>query len=543
MGASPGSSLVITGEDAKTLDIATIELVGQAHTWDGEGDLIGNEGAVISIKGATFHVRTDADFVWESGSVPTLSPSAAGVLRKSEGISDGVTDVEWEIDSDVDSMVDVDSGTLRLKQSGFYSGHFTVGENGVLEFDGGSHVFRPHSVMDGAGPFRFLSGSVEVKGTYDVSRTEIDGGRVDFSFIGGSITEELTLGPNFSSVLGGRRGLVVSGPTELIRGTIDGSVTLRAEGGLTFSGRFGKTLNQEAVIHNLAAAVWRDAGSIDMSGNTVFLNEKGATFDITNDSKVNHFGGSQLFDNRGRITKSASEGTSLFRVAVENAGKIEIRSGEIRFDSSYLQTAGETRLDGGNLSSSQPLQIQGGRLTGVGVITADVVNGAVTAPGLEVGNLVISGDYTQEPGGTLEIEIGKEGHDQLTVIDTATLDGAIRVSVREQFNPQVGDEFEFLTAGAVVGTFAAMQAPCPPEGKRFKLVYGETSVTAKVVAFVPGDGNCDGIVNLLDYLLFFDCTTGPDGELLPDCAVFDFDEDRNVDLADHGAFQEAFTGP
>jgi hypothetical protein len=65
-----------------------------------------------------------------------------------------------------------------------------------------------------------------------------------------------------------------------------------------------------------------------------------------------------------------------------------------------------------------------------------------------------------------------------------------------------------------------------------------------------GDFDGDGDVDLDDYEYLPDCTAGPDTTPIPpgpvtaqDCLdAFDFDIDADVDLADFGSFQEAFTG-
>lgn len=57
---------------------------------------------------------------------------------------------------------------------------------------------------------------------------------------------------------------------------------------------------------------------------------------------------------------------------------------------------------------------------------------------------------------------------------------------------------------------------------------------------VPGDG--DGDVDLFDFAAFLDCVTGPGDAGFPqECATFDFDEDGDLDRADGGALQIAFT--
>jgi len=60
---------------------------------------------------------------------------------------------------------------------------------------------------------------------------------------------------------------------------------------------------------------------------------------------------------------------------------------------------------------------------------------------------------------------------------------------------------------------------------------------------LPGDWNGDGIVDVVDYAAFAACLTGPTGGAMgPGCAIFDFDADIDVDLADFQVFSAAFTG-
>ncbi|MEE9294250.1 MAG: multiheme c-type cytochrome [Phycisphaerae bacterium] len=61
--------------------------------------------------------------------------------------------------------------------------------------------------------------------------------------------------------------------------------------------------------------------------------------------------------------------------------------------------------------------------------------------------------------------------------------------------------------------------------------------------FADGDANDDGRVDLSDYGLFVDCVTAPgEPKSDPDCDVFDFDADGDVDLPDFGEFQVDFDG-
>ncbi len=55
----------------------------------------------------------------------------------------------------------------------------------------------------------------------------------------------------------------------------------------------------------------------------------------------------------------------------------------------------------------------------------------------------------------------------------------------------------------------------------------------------PGDGDADGDVDLDDFTLFAGCLGGPDIPAAPDCSIFDFDADNDVDIIDWRSLQSA----
>jgi len=103
-----------------------------------------------------------------------------------------------------------------------------------------------------------------------------------------------------------------------------------------------------------------------------------------------------------------------------------------------------------------------GTLTGSGHV-GDVVNYGTVSPGNSPGIQYVD-TFTQGPTGTLYIEIGglnpgpgnpilNEGYDQLQVTGPATLDGALEISLINDFTPTLGDTFDILTCGSVNGSF------------------------------------------------------------------------------------------
>ena len=59
----------------------------------------------------------------------------------------------------------------------------------------------------------------------------------------------------------------------------------------------------------------------------------------------------------------------------------------------------------------------------------------------------------------------------------------------------------------------------------------------------PGDGDLDGDIDLVDFKRLDACFSGPEGVIEPGCGLFDLDHDLDIDMADVGLFQRAFTGP
>ena len=77
-----------------------------------------------------------------------------------------------------------------------------------------------------------------------------------------------------------------------------------------------------------------------------------------------------------------------------------------------------------------------GFFQGAGVVAGNVVNSGIVAPGASVGRLTINGNYTQNPSGTLRIEVAglaPSQHDVLVVSGQASLAGGLQLVRRERF--------------------------------------------------------------------------------------------------------------
>jgi len=127
----------------------------------------------------------------------------------------------------------------------------------------------------------------------------------------------------------------------------------------------------------------------------------------------------------------------------------------------------------------------GGLLTGTGTVGGVVSNtGGDVAPGASAGLLTVDGDYTQGASGTLQIEIGGTTsgteYDKLVVTGTAFLAGTLDISLIGGFEPQMGNNFEILTAATVSGTFDTVLGTSLPSGDTLTVIYSPTAVTLTV---------------------------------------------------------------
>jgi hypothetical protein len=113
----------------------------------------------------------------------------------------------------------------------------------------------------------------------------------------------------------------------------------------------------------------------------------------------------------------------------------------------------EDLVAAGALGPGRGLQVAGrGHLGGSGRVGAHVRVSGVFAPGHSPGYVEIKGDYVQDPGGVLEIELAgtdPADFDRVVVEGNALLSGVIQVLLLDGFVPSMGDIFEVLLAAAI----------------------------------------------------------------------------------------------
>ena len=176
----------------------------------------------------------------------------------------------------------------------------------------------------------------------------------------------------------------------------------------------------------------------------------------------------------------------------ENRGAVELASGTLRFGPvGYAQLSGSTRLTGGGLSSGGPVDLRDGTLAGTGKVTGNLHNyGGTVSPGNparagSTGILNVAGNYSQEPQGTLKVNLKGStpgsGFDQLRVTRQAVLDGTLDLDRAPTYIPGLTTKLKLMTMASRLGKFDRLQDTTLPNGREWYAAYGPRDVTLGVV--------------------------------------------------------------
>jgi len=162
----------------------------------------------------------------------------------------------------------------------------------------------------------------------------------------------------------------------------------------------------------------------------------------------------------------------------------------------YSQSAGATQVDTKlNLTPGQDLNITAGQLVGTGTIGNATSSGTITVtnsggtvrpgdllPSVTTGTLAVSGNYAQQAGGTLEIDIAGPApgtnYDVLNVTGNASLGGTLDVKLLGGFAPTPGEQFNFLEYGTLDGGFSSVVTSGSPAQYLLSYANGVGTLTA-----------------------------------------------------------------
>ena len=188
--------------------------------------------------------------------------------------------------------------------------------------------------------------------------------------------------------------------------------------------------------------------------------------------------------------------------------------------------------------------VKSGTLGGGGTLDyLKVEAGGTVAPGASIGVLEVTNSLTLETDSTLAIELGGTDvseFDRLIVGGTASLGGTLAVELIDDFLPQAGDSFGFLSAtGGAGGVFDTLDLPTLGPNLEWLINPGGITVSLLVNSTLEADFDNDGDVDE-DDLGAWKANFGMSGGA--DRSHGDADGDFDVDGADFLRWQQQFTG-
>jgi uncharacterized repeat protein (TIGR01451 family) len=483
---------VLSGGGVKTVTDRTLVNAG-AGAWTGGGFI--NLSGTLRNEG-TFTIA-DSPIVQFSGPIV----NAAGATLTNTG---GTTLISALFSND--GAINVDAGELQLGGSGTSSGTIEVATDAVLRLAAGTHTLTAASSLAGAGEVQAVGGTTHVSGGFAPGSLRVNGGILNLHTTGVQIpTVQLLTG----GTLNVHGDLTATQTFQWVGGNLGGDGgTTTSVGTLTLDTGPGFTnVNQLLGTHTLV-----NAGTGTWNANTGFINLAGT---LHNDGALAITGpGTMQFAgqivNTAAATLTHTDDTTIIGPALHNAGTVQVTTGTLQLGGSgtssgtfevaggatlhlagsYAQTGGEVLLPAASSAvttdGGSALQVQGGVLRGIGSVGRLVNSGGTVAPGGSVGTLTVTGDYTQTAGGTLDAEVaGPTSFDVLSVGGTATLGGAVRVTLLGGFAPADGDRFRVVTAGTRTGTFTGVDDADPTDEFVWSVEHGATFVDLAVGATTP----------------------------------------------------------
>ncbi|MBN1851308.1 MAG: hypothetical protein JW829_01240 [Pirellulales bacterium] len=414
--------------------------------------------------------------------------------------------------------VHVHSGTVQLKNAGNnYAGATTIASGARLEVHSastGDVIINGTLSIGGVGvatggPQTFYSDDLN-----GVGGVPLNGTTPDTSFDGSAWVAAATFENNGDSV----------------NGTAGGSATL------AFTPIDGSTYRPETSIQNVFGDTdWFALGfasgqSTDNSSNARFITgtPEGLAWalyrgDASTNANQTFLGDTDVEPNSGlasgrewlvdanmgggdiaiRLTLDTTGGAGNWTVTMEadtGGGFQTIRATEVLLDEAITSVG---------IANSNTADLTG-MITSFS-LTTDIP----TADPLEARTLTVEGDFTLDPGATLEMDLfDTDDHDHLSVFGALNAGGTLVVSFTEGApSPVAGDTFDLIEFGAFVGNFESIALPALDDGLLFEMIQNVSSVTLRVryAADFDADGDVDGD-DFLVWQASFGVTIGGDAD-------------------------------
>lgn len=229
--------------------------------------------------------------------------------------------------------------------------------------------------------------------------------------------------------------------------SIDGpeSVDLRVPDGLLIAP------SGKVIAHRGRGGARRIAGPVEIRG----LLEVGAALEITGSQTLVHAGD----------------------VAINEFGYFSVQ-GPVE------QPSGTTRISGGTFHTPTSFALQGGSLSGYGTVSGHLTNSALVDLVQSQRTLIVLGNFTQSPAGTLSISLDASASTRnpppLIITGTADLSGTLRVVAPAGANLAIGARHALFSNRNTSGGVDHIEVPSLPSDRHWELMLDEGTLIATV---------------------------------------------------------------
>jgi Regulator of Chromosome Condensation (RCC1) repeat protein len=273
---------------------------------------------------------------------------------------------------------------------------------------------------------------------------------------------------------------------------------------------------------------------------------------ITGHDAVFRFGRGLGMDNDGAIALTSGVNDIFGDLTNQLSGAVVVTGGaQATFYDDVLNDGSIVVRQLGGVASTATFL---GDYTGSGGTSGggDILFEGDLRPGHSPAAIEFDNNVALGPGARVVIELGGTApgslHDTINIGGAAVLDGLLEVALIEEapgvgtFVPNAGDSFEILTAGNLVGSFAAESLPAIPgrPGLQWLIDYDTAAdrVLLTVAPYFEADFDLDGDVDGADLSLWRNgfstgCCTATKGD-------GDYDKDGDVDGSDFLGWQREF---
>ncbi len=266
------------------------------------------------------------------------------------------------------------------------------------------------------------------------------------------------------------------------------------------------TLDQDAVISSLVLDSLYGYTVFDAKGfHEMTLEAESGTVNIdviqgahVLDAKVTVAGDLSVNVYTGSLELSAVQPLNLGGQTLTKTGYGSLRLGGITGGGNVVVQQGQLFFSGTHLGGGFYGIGVGALMVAEGLILGDVINSGIFSVGPTLGGsgLVVSGDFSQNSNGVLQLELaGIDSYDTLSVGGTLTAGGSFRALLSGSYMPEAGDQFSLLSFGTASGAFTTVDLPTLGQGLMWDASGLLTSGMLKVLsAVLLGDANNDNQV-------------------------------------------------